>query len=353
MKQKEQQATLEPIKEVSAEELAAEKEQGEAQMREEIPAGEPPVNDEAFKPESEKALAVIPETATARVTAETTAVSIRYLAAQERGIEIFEDQVTLFNIARRAALKATKATDWSLYKRKDGNITGFLDANGCFRIHGLLGIKMDKAPERERIDESGGYSYLFSGNVYCQFTDTIMWFEGGRSSTEKVFVEQKKIGLQLRMDVKKAAYKNFVGRATRQLAGMEAVPISELQEVGLDLGRMALARQYTGDERDAWAKGDYAGVIAGKFAWSGGSQGKGQSTSPPRKSSGGENLITEKQHKRFWAIAKKHEWSDADVTALLDRFTIKESQDIPMNIYNAIVDHLEKRSMPEPTRRSE
>lgn len=335
MKQKEEQATLEPIQEVSGEELAAEKEQAEEQMKE------------------EKSLAVIDETQSARVTAETTAVSIRYLAAQERGIEIFEDQVTLFNIARKAALKATKATDWSLYKRKDGNITGFLDANGCFRIHGLLGIKMDKAPERERIDESGGYSYLFSGNVYCQFTDTIMWFEGGRSSTEKVFVEQKKQGLQLRMDVKKAAYKNFIGRATRQLAGMEAVPLSELREVGLDPGRMALARQYTKEEREAWAKGDYDGVVAGKFAWSYTPGGRSQSESPPQQPGDGANLITEKQHKRFWAIAKKHNWSDADVTALLGRWTIKESQDIPMNVYNAIVEHLEKRTMPEPGRRSE
>jgi hypothetical protein len=62
---------------------------------------------------------------------------------------------------------------------------------------------------------------------------------------------------------------------------------------------------------------------------------------------GGDLLISEKQGKRLWAIAKDCGWTDADLKVWLrDVYQLESIRDIPRTQYNEIVDAV--KAPPEP-----
>ena len=61
----------------------------------------------------------------------------------------------------------------------------------------------------------------------------------------------------------------------------------------------------------------------------------------------GERVITEGQRKRFYAISKEKEWTEADVKTLLGQYGYGSSKDIKAKDYDALVQALETGSVPE------
>lgn len=61
----------------------------------------------------------------------------------------------------------------------------------------------------------------------------------------------------------------------------------------------------------------------------------------------GERVITEGQRKRFYAISKEKQWTEADVKTLLGQYGYASSKDIKAKDYDALVQALETGSVPE------
>lgn len=76
----------------------------------------------------------------------------------------------------------------------------------------------------------------------------------------------------------------------------------------------------------------------------------GQAPSMPTRKA--EGTITQPQAKRFWAITRKHGWSDAEVKELLKEHGYEHTADIAKSEYDAIVKEVEQpmpREDPRPT----
>lgn len=145
---------------------------------------------------------------------------------------VVESRVQVLTTLRRAALGMTHPPDWVLFKSPDehgGQIVGYLQDAGCDRVRDLLGIEVFEVSKPERIagDAPGVFHYLITGAGRCKLTrQTIEGIEGGRGSTDDF--AKGETGTQLELKIRKAARANLDGNITRELAGLNAVPIDEL-----------------------------------------------------------------------------------------------------------------------------
>jgi len=146
--------------------------------------------------------------------------------------EVIAARVLVVETLRKASIRATHPEDWLLFKAPadaGGQIVGFLQDVGCARVRDLWGIEIYDVGDPIRIDgDAGSFHYLVKGSARCKLTrQTIEGREGGRSSADD-FVKGKS-GVELELLVRKAARANLDGILTRDLAGMESVPVDELK----------------------------------------------------------------------------------------------------------------------------
>jgi hypothetical protein len=147
--------------------------------------------------------------------------------------EIIEARISVLNTARMAAIRATHPEDWLLFKAKDeqgGQVVGYLQDSGCERVRDIFGISVMNISQPEKIAgaEPAVFHYLVRGDGHCTLTaQTIEGIEGGRSSTEDFCKD--KTGAALELAVRKAARANLDGQIVRELTGLAAVPIAELE----------------------------------------------------------------------------------------------------------------------------
>lgn len=156
--------------------------------------------------------------------------TINELASHERGVQIIEQRLVIFNTMRVASIQLSMPNDWTLFKTEDGRISGYLGDQGCDRIKKLWGISVTPG-KMERIDDlehPGEFAYRITGDGTCGLTgEAVFDMEGVRYSTERYALEKPE-GIQRSVAVQKAARANLDGGICRELAGLKSVPSEEL-----------------------------------------------------------------------------------------------------------------------------
>jgi hypothetical protein len=153
------------------------------------------------------------------------------------GVSVAEAVDKIILSLRRAAIAQTMPDDWTLYKNRDGRITGYLEDQGCKRITKLWRIEIynfgpnERSPHWSQItDDTGEYAVQITADARCGWTgEELLSLTGTRYSTDD-FAQQKPSGIQRLMAVAAGARANLDGNATRKLAGVEGVSVEELDE---------------------------------------------------------------------------------------------------------------------------
>jgi hypothetical protein len=150
------------------------------------------------------------------------------------GLEIMKARITILQTARKAALRMTVPEDFLLFKDKEGRIVCYLQDCGCDRVRDIYGISIYGVSKPEKIIQTDqSFTYILSGNGKCALTGQVVEnIEGGRSSTDDYIVKQKPplTGAALELAVRKSARANLDGSITRELAGLQSVPLEEIME---------------------------------------------------------------------------------------------------------------------------
>jgi hypothetical protein len=166
-----------------------------------------------------------------------TPTSVTELAAlaAKKGVAIIDARSEILQTLRIASIKLTMPSDWTLFRAVDErgeSVTAFLGDQGCDRIKKLWGIQIDHLSKPELIEDpdTKEYAYRITGDGRCSLTGEAVYdMEGVRYSSEK-YAFEKPEGIQRRVAVRKAARANLDGGITRELAGMKAVPVEELDK---------------------------------------------------------------------------------------------------------------------------
>jgi len=159
-------------------------------------------------------------------TAELSTLSSR----QEGAMDIVKARIEILDTLRRAALSMTAPEDWVLFRARDGRVVGYLSDAGCQRVRDLYGIEIYGVsdPVIEPGENPGEFYVMLSGSGRCRFTGQVVegiW--GGRGSDEEF--NRGKSPIQKRLDTLKAARANLDGQITRELAGLNSVPLEEIE----------------------------------------------------------------------------------------------------------------------------
>lgn len=161
-------------------------------------------------------------------------VTIADLAARKaEGIEIIEARGVVLATARKIGLRLTSPPDWVLFKAPEehgGQIVGYLQDAGADRVRDVTGIEIFDVSTPEKVvgAQPGEFHYIVRGSGRCKLTGQIVeTMEGGRSSTDDF--ARGKNGVELELLIRKAARANLDGNIVRELAGMKAVPVEDLE----------------------------------------------------------------------------------------------------------------------------
>jgi hypothetical protein len=148
-------------------------------------------------------------------------------------IAVVDARVQILETLRSASIRATHPEDWVLFKapaEHGGQIVGYLEDYGGDRVRGLWGIRIFNVSKAEKVvgTDPSDFMYIVTGDGECGITHEIVEaMEGGRSSKDDFC--KGKTGAALEMLVRKAARANLDGGITRELSGLKAVPIQELE----------------------------------------------------------------------------------------------------------------------------
>ena len=153
--------------------------------------------------------------------------------AGSAGVEIIKTRSKILQSLRSYSIKLTAPEDWVLHKDREGRTVGYLSDSGCKKIFSLWSIKIYNISKEEiKDDNTGEFAYVYSADATCGITgSTLLNIEGIRTSSDKFIKAMEISGIRLKMMVSKSARANLDGTAVRKLAGMEAVPVSELISV--------------------------------------------------------------------------------------------------------------------------
>lgn len=165
-----------------------------------------------------------------------TPTTINELAVlRGEGVEITQARATIVNSLRRAAISITHPEDWLLFKEPDApfdTATAYLQDSGADRVRDLYGITIFDVGEPQKVpgNKDGEFFYIIRGSGYCAVANKYTYnVEGGRSSKDDFCKYQE--GPKLDLYVRKAARANLDGSITRELTGLQSVPVSELASV--------------------------------------------------------------------------------------------------------------------------
>jgi hypothetical protein len=142
------------------------------------------------------------------------------LAARKAdGIEIIEARGAVLATARKIGLRLTGPPDWVLFRaptEHGGQVVGYLQDAGADRVRDVTGIEIFdvSVPEKVVGAEPGQFHYIVRGSGRCKLTDDFV---------------RGKTGIELELLIRKAARANLDGNLVRELAGMKAVPVEDLE----------------------------------------------------------------------------------------------------------------------------
>lgn len=180
---------------------------------------------------------IVEERALERRSVPATIYQLAELELEKGGVSVVEAADKIILTLRRAAIAQTMPDDWTLYRTRDGRITGYLEDQGCKRITKLWRIEVynfgpeTRSPHWTQItDDAGEYAVQLTGDARCGWTgEELLSLTGTRYSTDD-FAQQKPAGIQRLMAVAAGARANLDGNATRKLTGLEGVSSEELDE---------------------------------------------------------------------------------------------------------------------------
>ena len=150
-----------------------------------------------------------------------------------------------------ASIKLTYPEDWVVYPTRDGAKLCYLQDVGCQRIRGLWGISFDRTDLmrdmlEERVDEGDDthFQYLARVGGRCSVTGEESDELGSRLTSDGLFKKnwedaknEPSERARLKANVRKAALANGQGRLVRKFTGMNSLPITALEQYGMDVTR--------------------------------------------------------------------------------------------------------------------
>jgi len=164
------------------------------------------------------------------VTQTMVPATLNELAARtDDALAIIDTRIRVINTVRGASIAMTHPEDWVLFKAKDGRVVGYLEDVGCNRVRDLFGISVYNVGNYEKVAGSTpeDFTYFLRGDGRCSITGQVLeGIEGARSSTDDV--GKGKVGAQLDITVRKSTRANLDGNITRRLAGLQSIPVEEL-----------------------------------------------------------------------------------------------------------------------------
>lgn len=156
-------------------------------------------------------------------------------------LDKIEQMTKALDTLRRYAIRATYPADWIIHVATgpDGSVireVGYLQDCGAQRAGKIWGIQLTE-PIVEREDfQDGTYTYTMMADAFSKVTgEQLQNVEGSRWSGDPFF--KRSVGPEEKVDpsdVRKSAAANLDGRAVRQLAGLNAVPLDILESCGID-----------------------------------------------------------------------------------------------------------------------
>jgi len=177
----------------------------------------------------------------------------------------------------KVSIQNTNPKDWVRMRSKSGGESFYLQASGAQKIRPIWGVYFrDRVVSREDYPD-GSYAYIVAGVCGSQILDrlffgkeTLIEIEGGRSSKDSFFTGKDGMSTPDPLDIRKAAIANWEARAITGLLGLKNMTAEDLKKNGID---------------PAQVKG---------FEFKEGATGGGQN-----------DLISEAQRKRLYAICKQ------------------------------------------------
>ena len=160
------------------------------------------------------------------------------ISQNEAAVELIQRRALVLGTMRKAAIQDTQPEDWVLNRDpKTGLTVGFLQDVGCQRALKHFGISIFNLTAPQRVDhENGVFSYQVWGDGRSNVTGESVEREMGIRFSDEDFVKTADPS-RVPGHVMKAARANLDGRIARKLAGLNAVPVQELEQLGLDIKR--------------------------------------------------------------------------------------------------------------------
>jgi hypothetical protein len=231
-------------------------------------------------------------------------------------------------------MKVTNESDWV-----DQNGKPYLQASGGEKIARLFGISWTIEEPLIEYEESGHYTYTYKGEF--SLSSASIEAIGTRSSKDPFFRKYKyenneKIELPVsaisKDDVKKAAYTNLIGNGITRLLGIRNLTYDDLKASGLDVSKITKVEY----------KKHKPGVST--------PQTKSETAHSESKSETHDELISEAQCKRFYAIAKGAGWDDKELKNwLIENYKIDSTKKITKTIYEHLCEKVvEVKQAKEP-----
>jgi hypothetical protein len=214
----------------------------------------------------------------------------------EKLMEIARKRLDFFDSVTKLSLKRTSVNDWVDLQGKP-----YLQSTGAEKLMALWGIYTKDVKITLEMDLTTGLpAYEVNGRVGSRVLGTEMDIIGGRNANDPFFAKQDRLDL---LDVRKAAYSNWLVNAVTRIIGMRGLTWAEVQA--------ATSGKVT------------SGTATGKVTYN-------------------DGVISEAQVKRFFAIAKGAGWKDAEIKDyLMKNHGIEHSKEIPKSKYEQICKDME------------
>ena len=235
----------------------------------------------------------------------------------EEFVARFEKQAELYQARYLPiCLKLTNEKDWVNH----GKGRYSLQCSGAEKVCNPLGMVWDRpvVVKHERQDEKGPYyEYEVEGILQSRVLKRYGWFTGNCSSRDVFFNAR---GHFDEGDIRKAAFSNWLVNGITRLAGIRNPDDEILRRAGLDPGKI--------------------GQVEYRSA----------AQSQQKTLEGGQDVISEAQAKRFYAIAKGQNLADELIHLYLwENYKIKSSKEIKKKDYDSIVSWAQAGGQKEPT----
>lgn len=241
--------------------------------------------------------------------------------------KMVNERVDFYRKVALISLKLTSVHDWV-----DENGKPFLQASGAKKLMKIWGAKISSMRMEIETDKGTGLPlYRFWGRAQSDVLKVDIEVLGGRNANDSFFTSQTKLDL---LDVQKAAYNNFIGRAIKAVIGLDNLTWEEIEE--MTSNRITKAKA-TGKVTYKTGTQESQKVNTAPQGQQSSQNGQPTQTTQQTQGKASGDVISEAQGKRFYAIAKGAGWSDQEIKDYLKReYGIEHSRDIKKSDYEKI-----------------